>query len=92
MDLLLAGPAPPFPDLRAQWASATVTRRVEPTEGLFVDLEVIPDAPRVSPPRFDLSDVHMEFEGLEGGGFAGSKKPVGSVRALIKFTSGAIGL
>jgi hypothetical protein len=71
MDLLLAGPAPPFPDLRAQWASATVTRRVEPAEGLFVDLEVRPDAPRVSPPRFDLSDVHVEFEGLEGGGFAG---------------------
>jgi hypothetical protein len=70
MDLLLAGAQSPFPALRAQWATAKVTRRIEPTEGLFVDLEVASDTPRVSPSRFDLCDVHLEFEGLEGGGYA----------------------
>jgi hypothetical protein len=70
MDLLLAGAQPPFPDLREQWATAQVRRRVEPTDGLFVELEVAPDAPRVSPARFDISDVHLEFEGVEGGGYA----------------------
>jgi hypothetical protein len=82
MDLLLAGRQPPFPDLRAQWASATVIRRVEPTEGLFIDLKVAPEAPRVSPPRFDLSDVHVEFEGLEGGGFASFFVDDGALVAL----------
>jgi hypothetical protein len=70
MDLLLAGAQPPFPALRAQWATAWVRRRVEPTDGLFVELAVAPDAPRVSPPRFDISDVHLEFEDVEGGGYA----------------------
>jgi hypothetical protein len=70
MDLLLAGPQAPFPALRVQWATARVTRRIEPKEGLFVDLEVSSDTPRVSPSRFDLCDVHLEFEGLEGGGYA----------------------
>jgi hypothetical protein len=70
MDLLLAGAQPPFPALREQWATARVTRRVEPTDGLFVELAVVLGAPRVSPPRFDLSDVHLEFEGVEGGGYA----------------------
>jgi hypothetical protein len=70
MDLLLAGAQPPFPALREQWATARVRRRVEPADGLFVELEVSPDAPRVSPMRFDISDVHLEFEGVEGGGYA----------------------
>jgi hypothetical protein len=57
MDLLLAGAQPPFPALREQWATAQVRRRVEPGDGLFVELEVSPDAPRASPARFDISDV-----------------------------------
>lgn len=70
MDLLLAAAQPPFPALREQWATVRVWRRVEPTDGLFVELEVAADAPRVSPPRFDISDVHLEFEGVDGGGYA----------------------
>ncbi|MGI9041879.1 MAG: hypothetical protein ACR2HK_12440 [Gemmatimonadales bacterium] len=70
MELLLAGAQPPFPELRTQWSTAWVTRRVEPSDGLFVDLRIAPDAPRVHPPRFDIGDVHLEFEGLEGGGYA----------------------
>jgi hypothetical protein len=70
MDLLLAGAQSPFPALRAQWATAKVTRRIEPAEGLFVDLKVASGTPRVRPSRFDLCDVHLEFEGLEGGGYA----------------------
>jgi hypothetical protein len=71
-----------FHPVLTQWATASVSRRVEPTEGLFVDLDVAADAPRVTPPRFDLSDVHVEFEGLEGGGFAGFFVDGGALVAL----------
>ena len=89
MELLLAGAQRPFPMLRAQWKTAWVTRRVEPRDGLFVDFAVAADAPRVHPPRFDIGDVHLEFEGVEGGGFAAFFVDEGVLAALHVMRWGA---
>ena len=66
---LLAGDEEPFPALREQWASAWITKRAHTRWSLIADIEVARRTAPVRPTRFDLSDVHLEFESIAGGGY-----------------------
>ena len=70
MEALLAGDEEPFPTLREQWARAWVVKRSHTNWGLIVAIGVPSGVRRAQPPRFDLSDVRLEFEHDVGDGYA----------------------
>ena len=70
LDLLLAGEHPVLVALRAQLASATVTRRELTGVGFFVDFTIADTAPRAPARRLRFGDVHAAIDGLQhGAGF-----------------------
>ena len=84
--LLLArltdGGEEPFVAMRAQLASARIASRFESAEGVLLEIAVPADAPRVSPIRFELSDVEFTLAEGAGQGFATLRVAGGVVREL----------
>jgi hypothetical protein len=68
MELLLAGDLQQLASLRQQLASARIAGREYSGVGAFVTFEVAAETPRVTPPNFQLTDIHFELEGVENGG------------------------
>ena len=67
MKKILAGDHPSLAVLRAQYDIARVDGRDFSGSGFFTHYSVPAAAPRVSPPRLQLSDLHLELAGSEYG-------------------------
>ena len=84
--LLLArlsdGGEEPFIAMRAQLERARIASRFESAEGVLVEIAVSADAPKLSPPRFELSDVEFTLADGAGRGFASVRVAGGVVREL----------
>jgi len=65
LDALLAGDHPYLSALRLQRSAATPAKREWSTAGEFLTFQVQPDVPRVSPPDFDIHDVHFHMQGVD---------------------------
>ena len=84
--LLLArladGGEEPFVAMRAQLERARVASRFESAAGVLVEIAVPADAPKLSPARFELSDVEFTLAGGAGNGFATLRVAAGVVHEL----------
>ncbi len=67
---LVAGEEEPFVAMRGQLARARIAARSESERGILIEFDVPDDAPGISPPRLDLSDVEFSLVGTDGRGFA----------------------
>lgn len=67
---LLVGDHAVLATLRSQLANASVTERTFTIPGCFVDIGVDPQADRVQPSSFYISDVHLDLDTCEHGAAA----------------------
>jgi hypothetical protein len=65
LDALLAGDHPYLSALRLQRRTAMPVKREWSTAGEFLTFQVQPDVSRVSPPSFEIHDVHFHMQGID---------------------------
>src|SRR5260221_13115771 len=68
LDALLAGDHPFLAALRGQYARATPTCRELSGAGPFLNFQVPPDQPAVTPRNFEIVELYFDLDGLPHGG------------------------